>query len=78
MSRKLPYPTRKTIATGAFAAYSLASLQEPSALKATTLKHPCKRTHRWVSRKYTRRCSRCGTEEFLEGTAWKSYGVMPP
>ncbi|GDX10806.1 hypothetical protein LBMAG57_25780 [Verrucomicrobiota bacterium] len=28
-----------------------------------TLKHDCKRKHRWVQRRFNRRCTRCGREE---------------
>ena len=39
-----------------------------------TLNHDCKRRHRWVQRRFNRRCTRCGREEEKDpGTgAWEN------
>jgi hypothetical protein len=43
---------------------SLADIQGP--VSRPTQKHDCKRSHRWVTRKYNRRCTRCGLEEMKD------------
>lgn len=54
-------PTRKQIAARTFTAMSLAEIQGP--VLQPKRKTACPRAHRWVNRKHTRYCCKCGLEE---------------
>lgn len=57
------YMTKKVVAAKTFSAMSLADIQ--GKVPQPTQKHACKRKHKWVTRKYSRRCTRCGQEEMI-------------
>lgn len=47
-------------------ALSIGSVSKPTPQPRS--KTECKRKHRWLTRKWARRCGRCGREEALERT----------